>query len=94
MEYFRNNVMTKIGNLIGTTVKVDEHTMGQAQGKFARLCVELDLSKPLIPFIELEGRTYGVVYEEIQLVCFECGCFGHGRDICHVIVKVKQKIVF
>ncbi|CAL8995810.1 unnamed protein product [Prunus brigantina] len=57
--------------------RVDAHTMGQARGKFARLCVELDLSKPLILFIEVEGHTYGVVYEGIQLVCFECGCFGH-----------------
>ncbi|XP_021800399.1 uncharacterized protein LOC110744720, partial [Prunus avium] len=91
VEFFRTDVMTKIGNLIGTTVKVDAHTMGQARGKFARLCIELDLSKPLIPFIEVEGRTYGVVYEGIQLVCFECGCFGHGRDSCPVIMEAKQK---
>lgn len=90
VEYFRTNVMMKIGNLIGTTVKVDAHTMGQARGKFARLCVELDLSKPLIPFIEVEGRTYEVVYEGIQLVCFECGCFGHGKDACPVIVEDRK----
>ncbi|KAI5317022.1 hypothetical protein L3X38_036729 [Prunus dulcis] len=91
VEYFLTDVMMKIGNLIGTIVKVDAHTMGQARGKFARLCVELDLSKPLIPFIVVEGRTFGVVYEGIQLVCFECGCFGHGRDACPVIVEAKKK---
>ncbi|KAI5333294.1 hypothetical protein L3X38_023425 [Prunus dulcis] len=93
VEYFRTDVMMKIGNLIGTTVKIDAHTMGQARGKFARLCVELDLSKPLIPFIVVEGRTFGVVYEGIQLVCFECGCFGYGRDACPVIVEAKKKQV-
>ncbi|CAL2252936.1 unnamed protein product [Prunus armeniaca] len=91
MEYFRSDVMEKIGNLIGTTVKVDAHTMSQARGKFARVCVELDLAKPLTPFIKVEGRSYGVVYEGIQLVCFECGCYGHGRDSCPVILQAKKQ---
>ncbi|BFG30494.1 hypothetical protein CerSpe_167680 [Prunus speciosa] len=91
VEYFRSDVMEKIGNLIGTTVKVDAHTMSQARGKFARVCVELDLAKPLTPFIEVEGRSYGVVYEGIQLVCFECGCYGHGRDSCPVILQAKKQ---
>lgn len=90
MEYFRTDIMGKIGNLIGTTVKVDAYTMSQARGKFARICVELDLAKPLTPFIEVEGRRYGVVYEGINLVCFECGCYGHGRDTCPIILKAKQ----
>ncbi|KAI5339511.1 hypothetical protein L3X38_018783 [Prunus dulcis] len=92
VEYFRADVMEKIGNLVGATVKVDDHTLSQARGKFARICVELDLAKPLTPFIEIEGRTYGVVYEGINLVCFECGCFGHGRDSCPIILQAKQQV--
>ncbi|CAL8115939.1 unnamed protein product [Prunus armeniaca] len=91
VEYFRPDVMGKIGNLIGHTVKVDALTMSQARGKFARICVELDLSKPLVPFIEVEGRSYDVVYEGIKLVCFECGYYGHGRDNCPVILKAKAQ---
>ncbi|ONI21901.1 hypothetical protein PRUPE_2G097600 [Prunus persica] len=92
VEYFRADVMEKIGNLVGATVKVDAHTLSQARGKFARICVEFDLAKPLTPFIEIEGRTYGVVYEGINLVCFECGCFGHGRDSCPIILQAKQQV--
>ncbi|ONI26925.1 hypothetical protein PRUPE_1G055400 [Prunus persica] len=91
VEYFRYDVMEKIGNLIGNTIKVDANTMSQARGKFARICIELDLAKPLTPFIEVEGRTYGVVYEGINLVCFECGCYDHGRDTCPIIVQAKQQ---
>ncbi|CAL8167543.1 unnamed protein product [Prunus armeniaca] len=58
VEYFRSDVMEKIGNLIGATVKVDAHTMSQDRGKFARVCVELDLAKPLTPFSEVEGHSY------------------------------------
>ncbi|CAL9001793.1 unnamed protein product [Prunus brigantina] len=92
VEYFRPDVMGKIGNLIGHIGKVDALIMSQARGKFARICVELDLSKPLVPFIEVEGRSYGVVYEGIKLVCFECGCYGHGRDNCPVILKAKAQV--
>ncbi|XP_021822949.1 uncharacterized protein LOC110764321 [Prunus avium] len=91
VEYFRTDIMEKIGNLVGQTVKVDAHTMSQARGKFARVCVELNLAKPLTPFIVVEGRTFGVVYEGIQLVCFECGCYGHGRDSCPVILQTKKQ---
>ncbi|KAJ6670143.1 hypothetical protein OIU85_014250 [Salix viminalis] len=87
----RFDVLEKIRNLIGHTVKVDSHTMSQARGKFARICVELDISKPLTPFIVVEGRTYGVVYEGIQVICFECGYYGHGRDNCPLNEKVKAQ---
>lgn len=59
VEYFHTDIMGKIGNLIGTTVKVDAYTMSQVRGKFVRICVELDLAKPLTPFTEVEGRKYG-----------------------------------
>ncbi|KAF9665089.1 hypothetical protein SADUNF_Sadunf16G0085800 [Salix dunnii] len=64
---------------------------GEARGKFARICVELDISKPLTLFIVVEGRTYGVVYEGFQVICFECGYYGHGRDNCPLNRKVKAQ---
>lgn len=91
VEYFKVDFMEKIRNLISNIMKVDPHTMSQARGKFTRVCVELDMSKPLTLFIKVEGRTYGVVYEGIQLVCFECGFYGHGRDTCPIIIKVKAQ---
>ncbi|KAI5351227.1 hypothetical protein L3X38_004118 [Prunus dulcis] len=42
-------------------------------------------------YCQVEGRSYGVVYEGIKLVCFECGCYGHGRDNCPVILKAKAQ---
>ncbi|KAF9685155.1 hypothetical protein SADUNF_Sadunf03G0025000 [Salix dunnii] len=90
-SYWRFDVLEKIENLIGITVKVDPHTMSQSRGKFARICVELDISKPLTPFIEVEGRTYGVVYEGIQVICFECGHYGHGRDNCPLKENAKTQ---
>ncbi|KAB5519967.1 hypothetical protein DKX38_024286 [Salix brachista] len=77
VEFFRFDVFEKIGNLIGLTVKVDSHTMSPSRGNFLEYVSSLI---PLTPCIEVEGPTYRVVYEGIQIICFECGHYGHGRD--------------
>lgn len=34
--------------LVGTPVRVDMNTLNAERGKFARICVELDLTKPVL----------------------------------------------
>ncbi|KAK9938790.1 hypothetical protein M0R45_015510 [Rubus argutus] len=63
-------------------VKFHLHDDMNARGKFGRLCIEIDLNKPLLPFVETEGTAYGVVYEGISLICFNCGCYGHAKANC------------
>ncbi|KAK9941422.1 hypothetical protein M0R45_018024 [Rubus argutus] len=82
LRFYKEFPMRKIGHLLGNVVKVDKLTLAQARGQFARVCVEIDLQKPLIPFVDVEGCRYGVVYEGISMICFNCGCFGHVRDNC------------
>jgi hypothetical protein len=48
IEYYDARILTFIGNRIGTTVKVDRNTLSRERGKYARLCVEVDLTKPVI----------------------------------------------
>ncbi|XP_040363115.1 uncharacterized protein LOC112167332 [Rosa chinensis] len=82
VKYFKDYTVAKIGKILGDVVKVDQLTLGQSRGKFARVCIEVDLNKPLCPFVEVESVAYNVVYEGISLICFECGCFGHSKDKC------------
>lgn len=28
----------------------------------------------------------------MRLVCFECGCYGHGRDTCPIILQAKRQV--
>ena len=93
VKYFRDFAIPKIGKIIGEVVKVDPITLGQARGKFARICIEVDLSKPLKPFVEVESVAYNVVYEGISLICFECGCYGHAKDKCPTIVQAAANNV-
>ncbi|KAL6145133.1 hypothetical protein ACLB2K_055821 [Fragaria x ananassa] len=87
VKFFKEFTMAKIGKIIGNVVKVDKLTVGQARGKFDRVCVEVDLNKPLKPFVEVEYVAYNVVYEGISLISFECGCCGHAKYRCPSIVN-------
>ncbi|MCI33556.1 hypothetical protein A2U01_0054773, partial [Trifolium medium] len=66
-----------IGNRIGKTVKVDKNTLFQERGKYARVCVEVELSKPLLAMFELKDLVYKVEYEGLHMLCRNCGRFGH-----------------
>lgn len=44
-----------IGNKVGRSVKIDHTTLSVTRGQFARIYVQIDLQKPLLPFIELLG---------------------------------------
>ncbi|KAI8549924.1 hypothetical protein RHMOL_Rhmol06G0063000 [Rhododendron molle] len=52
------------------------------RGKYARVCVEIDLNKPLKSRIYIEGKIYRIEYEHIPIMCFGCGRVGHRRDQC------------
>lgn len=82
VKYYKDYALYKIGGIIGPVVKVDKVTLGQTRGKFCRICVEINLDEPLKPFIELGDNSFGVVYEGISTICFNCGVYGHVRDYC------------
>ncbi|KAL5738140.1 hypothetical protein ACOSP7_030901 [Xanthoceras sorbifolium] len=44
MEWTYSKLLWKIGELLGSMCKVDPITETQAQGRFARICVEIDIS--------------------------------------------------
>ncbi|CAI0559011.1 unnamed protein product [Linum tenue] len=52
------------------------------RGKFARIAIELDMTKPLPTRIRLDGYWQQVLYENLPQICFECGRIGHSEDTC------------
>ncbi|KAK3185110.1 hypothetical protein Dsin_028427 [Dipteronia sinensis] len=62
--------------------KVDPITMNQARGRFARICVEIDISKPLLGSLSIDDRDIRVEYESLGLICFNCGRYGHNKESC------------
>lgn len=63
-------------------LKVDHHTSIYSRGKFARICVELDLRRELVPSFTVLGAEFKLEYEGLHMICFGCGCYGHKQDLC------------
>ncbi|CAI0451602.1 unnamed protein product [Linum tenue] len=82
IHFYHKEVLMTLGNLIGRTIKLDYHTLKQERAKFARLAVEVDISKALVPRIWLDDEWQKVEYENLPEVCFHCGRIGHGSGTC------------
>ncbi|KAK3231897.1 hypothetical protein Dsin_003778 [Dipteronia sinensis] len=62
--------------------KVDPITKNQARCRFARICVEIDIFKPLLGYLYIDDRVIRVEYESLGLICLKCGRYGHSRENC------------
>lgn len=90
LEYYDKDVIFKIGNGIGQTIKVDLTTEHVTRGRFVRICVEIDTSKPLVPAVRTGGFNQKIEYEGVNQFCFKCGKISHKQDQC-VISDVSQQ---
>ncbi|CAL5387980.1 unnamed protein product [Camellia sinensis] len=80
IEYYNENVLFHIAKVLGTPLKIDINTAMAARGRYARVCIEMDLRKPLISQIAIGKYIYHVEYEHLHLFCFSCGRVGHRRN--------------
>jgi len=83
VEYFNKQfLLHKIGQKIGRVIKIDSTTENMERGQYTRLCVEVDLTKPLLSKFRLNGRIWGIQYEGLKMICFKCGRQGHKEEVC------------
>ncbi|KAI9112523.1 hypothetical protein K1719_016446 [Acacia pycnantha] len=90
-RYYHKSTLRAIGMLLGEVVKIDYRTETMGRGKFACIAVLTDLMKPLVPWIKVDGKTYGIEYEGLPLICFECGRYGHNREKCRVGKRIESE---
>ncbi|CAN1138731.1 hypothetical protein LINPERHAP2_LOCUS10865 [Linum perenne] len=82
IHYFNELAVSRIGNYIGRTIRLDLATAEGTRGRYARVCVEVDLTKPLLGKYMIEDRVFKVEYESLENVCFDCGFYGHKKESC------------
>ncbi|XP_058751892.1 uncharacterized protein LOC131624996 [Vicia villosa] len=82
IEYYDLRSLTAFGNQIGSTIKVDKTTIKKERGKYARICVTVNLTKPLLAMFEINGSCYKFEYEGLHLLCLSCGRYGHYKEGC------------
>ncbi|KAL5162391.1 hypothetical protein HKD37_07G019517 [Glycine soja] len=79
--------------MLGMMLKVDENTSIHSRGNFSQFCVELDLSKELVPSFMVIGREFKLQYEGLHMIFFECGR-GGGVQPSQTNPKDKPDIPF
>lgn len=82
LELYNARFLWRIGSHLGSMLKIDKLTSIHSRGQFARICVEMDLEKPLCPFIVIRGHKLLLEYEGLHLICFNCGRYGHKSNKC------------
>ena len=82
IEYYNPEALCHIGKTIGNVLRVDTHTATEDRGRFARMCVQIDVEKPLITALLIGKFEQQVCYEGIQKLCFSCGRIGHSKETC------------
>jgi hypothetical protein len=79
-----------MASAIGRPIKVDINTLKVERGKFARVCVEVELTEPVVGKIWVNGHWYKVQYEGLHLICTNCGCYGHLGRNCPIATSVPE----
>ncbi|KAI4324078.1 hypothetical protein L6164_023642 [Bauhinia variegata] len=77
MEIYHKLLLKVLGNCIGQVLKVEHKTIAKARGQFARFCVKVDLTKPLVSQLDIDGRMIDIEYKGLHEICFSCGTYGH-----------------
>ncbi|KAL7243796.1 hypothetical protein ACSBR1_016088 [Camellia fascicularis] len=82
IEYYNEKVLFHVAKAIRKPLKVDLNTVMSARGRYARVCVEVNLTKPLISRFAIGKYTYIVEYEYLHYFCFQCEKVGHRKEYC------------
>ena len=99
IKYYDMEVLKQIGKSIEDVLRIDTHTASESRGRYARLCIQVDVEKPLTTSLIIEGIEHPISYEGIHKLCFSCGRISHWRDACPFLVcstspkKVKEDVV-
>lgn len=79
---YTKSLLKFIGRAIGPFAKIDRKTNNDIRGQFVRLAIYIDLGKPLVSKVNINGKIQCMEYELLPLICFYCGRFGHNRNSC------------
>lgn len=90
VEYYTEAWLMRAGNNIGRTIKVVIATLLASRGKFACVCVEVDLNAPLKSSYRLRKDFWRIQYKGLYNICFECGRYGHRSVSCPLKVSVDK----
>lgn len=79
---YKKRILWEISGMVGKIAKLDFNTDSKARGKYARMAVYVNLGKPLLSQVLINGNIQRIEYESLPVVCFSCGRYGHFKETC------------
>ncbi|KAK7825615.1 hypothetical protein CFP56_032973 [Quercus suber] len=83
--------LREIGKAIGPVLRIDSYTATRTRASYARLCIQINLMKPLVTAVRVGKLRQKVLYEGISALCFCCGRMGHKQEACSYRVSSPER---
>jgi len=99
LELWEEDTLRLLLQDVGHFIKVDDITLNRSKGKFARVCLNIDITKPLRGSLFLPIPTQPrplevpISYEGLHEVCAWCGSNAHDLDTCPESPKGPLEII-
>ncbi|KAJ4823652.1 hypothetical protein Tsubulata_041409 [Turnera subulata] len=77
LDQYHSRILLTMGNLVGKAVKLEKNSENPSRGKFAKVVVCVDVTKPLKGMVTVDNKAYKVMYEGLPDICGVYGRFGH-----------------
>lgn len=88
LAYMHATILKNVGSRLGKVLEIEGSEDGSCAGKYARIQVMLDISKPLRQGIWVKQENLSeeiciiLLYERLPQFCYLCGCLGHVLRDC------------
>ena len=80
IKYYHLEFLKHVGNKLGKLLKVDAITRAAIRGRYAQMCVQINIANPLLKRVKIGSFWQDIVYENLPMLCYWRGRIGH-RDI-------------
>lgn len=84
---YKRKILGEIGSLVGRVAKLDLNTINRTKGRSARMVIYVNLDKPLVSQIRINGEIQKFIYESFPTICFKYGRYGHAKEVCTMAVE-------
>ena len=80
--FYDESAIQVIAFAIGCPMKIDCTTKTIEKGRYARACVEIDLSIAITRKVWVQSQLFSMEYESLHMICGMCDRYGHFSRDC------------
>lgn len=93
-EYWMDRTLREIASAVGTPLLIDSATQNRVFGHYARVLVDMDLSKTIFNEVMVERTSYSflidITYERLPAFCTHCRNIGHHISACRWLHQATE----